>query len=66
MANLKLKEMRKKRKITQIEIAKMLNIGQSTYSTWENNIYQPDIDNLIKLADILDCSVDKLLGRYKD
>ncbi|AWZ34333.1 TPA: transcriptional regulator [Streptococcus agalactiae] len=59
----KLREERKKRGYTQEEMAKLLAIGQSAYAKWENGRTEPTLDNIIKLANILDVTVDYLLGR---
>ncbi|HFZ7051808.1 TPA: helix-turn-helix domain-containing protein [Streptococcus agalactiae] len=59
----KLREERKKRGYTQDEMSKLLAIGQSAYAKWENGRTEPTLDNIIKLANILDVTVDYLLGR---
>ncbi len=63
---LQLKEIRKSKGIKQKEIAKELNISQSAISDYENGKLEPSIESLIKMANFLDCSVDKLVGRYKN
>lgn len=63
---MKLKELRKEAGYTQKQMAEMLNITQPTYSQYENNIIEPDIKTLIKIANIFDISLDMLLEReYK-
>jgi bacteriophage CI repressor helix-turn-helix domain len=59
----RLREVRKSKKITQIELANMLGISQKSYSHWENNKTFPSFENLIKLADLLEVSLDWLFGR---
>ncbi|HGI3718502.1 TPA: helix-turn-helix domain-containing protein [Streptococcus agalactiae] len=59
----KLKELRKEKKLTQTELASKLNIIQKSYSNWESGKAEPTLDNIIKLANILDVTVDYLLGR---
>ena len=64
---MKLKELRKEAGYTQKQIAKMLNVTQSAYSQYENNIIEPDIKTMIKIANIFDISLDMLLEReYKN
>lgn len=58
--------LRKEKNITQAELAKKLNIRQTTVSSWENGISVPDYPTLIKLADFFDVSIDYLLGREDD
>ncbi len=60
---IKLKELRKKNSISQIEIAKYLNIPRSTYSNYENGYAQPDNQMLVKIADYFNVTTDYLLGR---
>ena len=58
-----LKELRKEKKATQEEIAKYLGIKKQSYSRYELDIAEPNIENLIKLADYFGVSVDYLIGR---
>ena len=62
----KLKEYRVKAKLNQVEVAKILGIGQSTYSCYERGAYDTPANVLIKLADFYNTSVDKLVGRTKN
>ncbi len=56
-------EERKGAKITQVEMASMLGISQPSYIRYENGTSEPNLTNLIKLSEILDVSVDYLLGK---
>lgn len=58
---MKLKELRQAKKLTQIEIAKELEVSHTTVSMWETGAALPRAGKLIKLADILGCTVDELL-----
>lgn len=58
---MKIKELRIKSKFSQKEIAKLLNISQSNYSKYERNEIEPDIQSLIKLADLYHVTVDYLI-----
>ncbi|WP_421038288.1 helix-turn-helix domain-containing protein [Streptococcus hyointestinalis] len=60
--NIALKELRKEKKLTQTELATKLNISQKSYSNWESGKSEPTLDNIVKLASILDTTTDKLLG----
>ncbi|CFV16994.1 DNA-binding protein [Streptococcus agalactiae] len=64
--NTALKELRKEKKLTQTELASKLNISQKSYSNWESGKAEPTLDNIIKLANILDTTTDELLGRQVD
>lgn len=56
-----LKEERIKKNITQEDLAEKLGISRQTISSWENGRSYPDIVNIIKISDIFNISLDKLL-----
>lgn len=58
---MRLKELRERKKLTQEEVAKANNIIQASYSNYEREKTEPDIDILIKLADFYNVSIDYLL-----
>ena len=64
LANI-LKRERKKKNITQTEIAKILNISQRVYSNYECGDVEPSIDTLINMADYFGMPIDLLVGRYE-
>lgn len=51
---------------TQKSLATLLNISQQCYSDYENERTEPDLTTLSKIADLLNTSVDYLLGRSDD
>ncbi len=55
-------ELRKDKKITQQELAKILNVSKSTVAHYEQGINSPSLDVLIKLAKYFEVPVDYLLG----
>ena len=59
----RLLEQRKLNKMTQIEVANHLKISQPSYIRYENGSAEPSYDNLVKIADLFDVSIDYLLGR---
>lgn len=54
----KLYSLRTERNIKQEQVAYDLEIAQSTYSDWENDISTPKRDNLLKLAEYYNVSVN--------
>ncbi len=62
----KLKSLRKENGLTQTELAKKLNIGQTTVAAYENGTHEPQIFSLIAYADYFGCTVDFLVGRDED
>lgn len=59
----RLLEQRKLNRMTQKEVAGHLCIAQPSYIRYENGSAEPTLENLVKLADLFDVSVDYLLGR---
>ena|GEM_PF-1489857 len=54
--------LRKSKGISQKDFAQMLNIPVTTLSGYETIGRQPKFETLIKMAEILNISVDKLIG----
>ena len=50
-------------KITRAELQRRTNIAESVMRYWVRGKTQPSIINVIKIAEVLDCSVDYILGR---
>ena len=59
----RLKELRKRRKISQLKLALDLNMNQNTISRYENMEREADYKTLIKFADYFGVTLDYLLGR---
>ena len=64
--SVRLKELRKQAHLTQVELAKRLGIGQSSYADWERGKKKPTQENLVKIAQILDVSIDYLVGNSEE
>lgn len=56
----KISEFRKNKKLSQSELAELMNVSQNTISQWEIGIRNPSIKSAIKLAEILDTTVEEL------
>ena len=54
-------ELRKEKKMTQKQVADLLNITDKTISKWERGLGCPDVSLLRELASIFGISVDQLL-----
>ena len=61
--NFRLKELRRRRRISQLKLGLDLNINQNTISRYENMEREADYKTLVKIADYFDVSLDYLLGR---
>lgn len=62
----RLKELRKQAHLTQVELAKRLGIGQSSYADWERGKKKPTQENLVKIAQVLNVSIDYLVGNSEE
>lgn len=62
----KLAESRKAKKLSQSELARMLNTNHSIIGKYERDEVKPSIDVVKKLADTLDTTVAFLLGETED
>ncbi len=62
----KLKELRKRKNLTQIQFAKAFGISSGTIAMWETGKRSPDIDTIADLATFFGVSVDFLLGRITE
>lgn len=62
----KLKQIRKEKNIKQEDLGKLLNVGGTTISNWENNITQPSIEQIVEIAKFFNVSTDYLMGITED
>ena len=58
----RIKGLREDKDLTQVDIAKYLNVAQNTYSQYENGKREVPITVLIKLCQYFDVSSDYILG----
>ncbi len=61
-----LKESRKFKGLTQVEMAKMLNISTTSYGDYERGKNEPSLSTLKELSRILEVSIDYLLNNRID
>ena len=59
----RLREIRKRKNISQLKLAMDLNLSQNTISRYETGEREPGIAELIMIADYFQVSVDYLIGR---
>lgn len=60
--NENLKSARTKAGLKQQQLAEKIDVTQKDISRWENGVYSPNTDMLIRLCKALDVSADTLLG----
>lgn len=58
----KMRQLRKKRHLSQRQLAEKLGIAKSTVSKFENDITYPSADILLEMCIIFDIKADYLLG----
>ena len=59
----KLRELRKKKRLRQQDIAEYMSVAKSTYHYWESGKIEISNDNLFRLADFFEVTIDYLLGK---
>ena len=64
--DMRLRELRKQRGISQLKLAMDLNLNQNSISRYENGEREADYRTLIALADYFHVSLDYLLERTDD
>lgn len=60
---MRLRELRRKRHVSQVKLAIDLDLSQNSISRYENGEREADYVTLIKIADYFDVSIDYLLER---
>lgn len=58
----KIAALRKKKDLTQEQLAEILKVSRQSVSRWEMDVAFPETEKLIKLSKLLDCSIDYLLN----
>lgn len=58
-----LRELRKSRGLTQVRLAELIEVSPRVYNRWETGSAAPRLDTLVKIADILNVTLDELVGR---
>ena len=59
----RIRDLRMKKEMSQTQLAAILNKGDSAIRMWELGKSKPDMDTVLKLCDIFECSIDYLFGR---
>ena len=58
---IRVRDLRKARNITQVQLAKILCVSKQSVSNWENNNILPSIEMLVRIAKYFSVSTDYLL-----
>ena len=51
--------------VKKYRLCKEVPITHSVFFNWQNGVYSPSLESVVKLADYFGCSVDFVLGREK-
>ena len=57
----RIKTLRMAYNLSQVDLAKKLNVSKQSVSNWENNNILPSVDMIKKIATFFSCSTDYLL-----
>lgn len=63
--NLQLKALRKKSGLRQEDLAEKINSTSRIVGAWERQETALPLEDAARIADVLDCSLDELAGRYE-
>ena len=58
----RLKILRHKHKLSQLQLSDELHVSQSTISSWESGQHEPNLFKLVDIAKFFKVSVDYLIG----
>ena len=58
-----LKAMRLDKNFSQKKLASMIDVSQQCVSEWENGNNEPTLTSIWKLSDVLEISIDELVGK---
>lgn len=62
----RLKELRKEKNMTQVQLAEALGVSKGTIAMWEIGKREPNFETLYRLSDIFDKRIDYILGYSND
>lgn len=62
MLNENIRALRKIRHLSQVELARALNVSKQCISNWENDNILPSVEMLVKIAKFFNVTTDALLG----
>ncbi len=59
----RLRMYRAKANLTQAELANLIDVDEQSVRNWEKDLYMPSLRTTVRLADVLNVSLDQLTGR---
>lgn len=64
MYGMRLRELREEKNLTQKQLAEKLQVDFRTVSFWENEKFEPNIDQINRICNYFSVTSDYLLGRH--
>ena len=61
-----LRQIRKERRLTQQQLADLLDVQQRVISRWETGVAKPHLNHIVQLAKVLEVSLDRLVFGDED
>lgn len=61
-----LKELRLKKGYSQVKLQHLVGVSTSSIEAYEQGVRIPSLPVIYKLSEVLDCSIDCLVGKEKD
>lgn len=58
-----IRRLREEKGISQLEFAIAMGVTQGAVSHWETGRRKPDIDDLVRMAELLNCKLDDLIDK---
>ncbi|MDE9590602.1 helix-turn-helix domain-containing protein, partial [Xenorhabdus bovienii] len=55
--------LREARNLSQVRLAELLGVDPRAYNRWEKGASAPHLETVIKIADVLQVTLDELVGR---
>jgi transcriptional regulator with XRE-family HTH domain len=59
----RLQNLRKENMLSQEKLADLVGVSRQAVSKWETGLSNPDTENMIKLGEIFNLSIDEIIGR---
>ena len=59
----RIKQLREENNWTQLELSKKMNCAMSSIAMYEKGDRKPNMEVLLKLSEIFNCSIDYILGK---
>lgn len=59
----RLHDLRSAHKLTQTRLAELLQVSPRVYSRWETGDVTPHFDTIVRIAELLEVSLDEIAGR---